>query len=79
MNKTWRYQYGENVIEIKNTLLSCKMFINDKFADETNNVIKGDLNGKLDSGELVLAMVESTLISVKCSLYVGGTLLAAAE
>ena len=67
----WVYKYGENRIEVTASLTE-KLYINDKLVDTAKGVSfkQISLNGKLDTGEEVVATIIGGT-RVNCKLLVG--------
>lgn len=69
--KNWKYKYKNYTIVVKNQMLKCELYINDKIVDEHEGLDFGaNLIGDLDNGEKVLATIHSGVASINCDLYV---------
>ncbi|MCL1916937.1 MAG: hypothetical protein FWG14_01270 [Peptococcaceae bacterium] len=73
--KVWKYQYGENIIEVRNKDgLGSDLFVNGQKQDEKLGIrFSSTHNGKLDSGEEVKASLGGTW-KIECSLFVDNKL-----
>lgn len=72
--KTWKYQYGDETIVVKNSLSSCEMLINDSLVDKKDGLMyKAELTATLKNGEAVRAELGGA-ITINCTLYIDNIL-----
>ena len=75
--EVWKYQYGENTIEVQNYGASgCGLFVNGQPQDEKRGLsfTGSRLNGKLDNGEEIKVSLGG-VFKMECSLFVNNKLL----
>ena len=72
--KTWKYQYGDETVVVKNNLSRCEMFINDSLVDKKEGLMyKAEMTATLKNGEAVRAELGGA-IAIKCALYIDNVL-----
>ena len=77
LTKKWKYQYGENRIEVINSLYGYELHVNGQLQDEASNMFTFSdiiLRGKVNNGEEIKATIGQTF-GVKCTLFVDNKLL----
>ena len=72
--KTWKYQFGDETIIVKNSLSSCELIVNDSLVDKKAGLMyKATMTATLKNGETVRAELGGVL-TVHCVLYIDNVL-----
>lgn len=79
MAKQWKFKYGENEIVVKNEQTTAYLYVNGKLLDSSKGLFHADLEGKLDTGEIVKATIGDDLFKVDCKLSVNYVYMAPIE
>ena len=70
-NRRFVYRYNDEIIEVKTTINSAELIVNDKLQDRKTGMFSKTLQGKSKSGEDINVQIGSGAFSVICNLRVG--------